>query len=168
MERITQKDIARLSGLDQGSVSRILRGDDRDSFSKDIAERVFKIAREQGYIHPSVTSLNKREMPRKKAGLMADIKVVGSNGKVFDEGTAQVQSISLSGMLLKGIKTKKMMLPINYFTMEIRPKHIFFKDFKASASIARFVKSDEGLAMAVAYTSISFENRDKIKKFLQK
>lgn len=167
-DKITQASIAKLAGLDQGSVSRILRGDTRDNFSKGIVEKVFRIAKERGYIHPSITSLNKREMPRKKAGLLADIKVIGDSGKIFDEGIAEIEAISLSGMVLKNIKTKKKMLPIEGFTIEIRPRHTFFKDFRATAVVARFVKSPEGLAMAVAYTSISFENREKIKKFLQK
>ena len=166
-DRPTQRDIARLSGLDQGSVSRILRGDSRDNFTKEVIEKVFRIAKEQGYIHPSATSLNKREVPRKKAGLTADIKIISRSGRTFDEGSAQVQSISLSGMVIEHIKTKKMLLPIEDFTFEIRFRHPFFKDFRCSANIARFVRGRDAWAVAVAYASISFENRDKLRKFLQ-
>jgi len=47
-KRVTQEDIARLCGIDQGSVSRILNKDTRDSFAKETIERVFKAAREAG------------------------------------------------------------------------------------------------------------------------
>ena len=48
--RVTQEDIALACGIDQGSVSRILNKDTRDSFAEETVQKVFKIARELGYL----------------------------------------------------------------------------------------------------------------------
>ena len=68
-KRVTQEDIARTCKIDQGSVSRILNEDTRDSFAEETIQKVFKIARELGYLHPSLITSNRRESNRRKAEL---------------------------------------------------------------------------------------------------
>ena len=60
-KRITQEDIARTCKIDQGSVTRILNEDTRDSFAEDTVQKVFRIARELGYLHPALITSNRRE-----------------------------------------------------------------------------------------------------------
>ena len=69
--KITQEDIANTCKIDQGSVSRILNKDTRDSFAPETVDRVFKIARELGYLHPALVTSNRRESIRRKAGFEA-------------------------------------------------------------------------------------------------
>ena len=59
-DKITQDTIAKLCDLDQGSVSRILNKDTRDSFAEETVRHVFKIAREIGYLHPALVTTNRR------------------------------------------------------------------------------------------------------------
>ena len=60
-KRVTQEDIARTCKIDQGSVSRILNEDTRDSFAEETVQKVFKVARELGYLHPSLITSNRHK-----------------------------------------------------------------------------------------------------------
>ena len=71
--RITQEDIANHCKIDQGSVSRILNEDTRDSFADGTVRKVFKSARELGYLHPSLITSNRRESSRRKAGVVGRV-----------------------------------------------------------------------------------------------
>ena len=54
-KRVTQEDIARACKIDQGSVSRILNEDTRDSFAEETVQKVFKVAGSSAPA-PSITS----------------------------------------------------------------------------------------------------------------
>src|SRR5262245_624118 len=105
--RVTQEDIANACKIDQGSVSRILNKDTRDSFAEETVQHVFKIARELGYLHPALVTSNRRESVRKKMGFDAHVQIVIGTNTIYDEGAVDVDEMSVSGMLLKNFRTKK-------------------------------------------------------------
>ena len=92
--RITQGDIARRMNIDQGSVSRILNRDTRDSFSDETVKRVFKISREMGYLHPALLTTNRRLSGRRRTAIKARLRIVIGTNTVFDEGTCEIAEIS--------------------------------------------------------------------------
>src|SRR6185295_11006200 len=85
-KRVTQEDIARACKIDQGSVSRILNEDTRDSFAEETVQKVFKVARELGYLHPSLITSNRRESSRRKAEVTGRVQVMIGTNTVYDEG----------------------------------------------------------------------------------
>jgi DNA end-binding protein Ku len=85
-KRVTQEDIARTCKIDQGSVSRILNEDTRDSFAEETVQKVFKVARELGYLHPSLITSNRRESSRRKAEVTGRVQVMIGTNTVYDEG----------------------------------------------------------------------------------
>src|SRR5258705_6888878 len=116
--KITQEDLARHCKLDQGSVSRILNKDTRDSFADETVELVFRAARELGYLHPTLVNSNRRASDRKKAGFAAKISIVIGMNTVYDEGTCDIDEISSSGMMLMRFKTKKQSFPMDRFRID--------------------------------------------------
>ncbi|HXX94343.1 MAG TPA: LacI family DNA-binding transcriptional regulator, partial [Planctomycetota bacterium] len=84
-KRVTQEDIAKACKIDQGSVSRILNEDTRDSFAEETIQKVFKVARELGYLHPSLITSNRRESNRRKAELSGKVQILIGTNTVFDE-----------------------------------------------------------------------------------
>ncbi|HLG43303.1 MAG TPA: helix-turn-helix domain-containing protein, partial [Planctomycetota bacterium] len=114
-KKVTQGDIARNCKVDQGSVSRILNKDTRDSFSPDTIQKVFQTARELGYVHPALVSTNRRHSPRKKAGMRASLAIVIGTSTIYDRGSCEIHELSGSGMLLKNFTTKRGTLPMDRF-----------------------------------------------------
>lgn len=166
-KRITQEDIARVCEIDQGSVSRILNKDTRDSFAKETIERVFKMAREAGYLHPALVSSNRRDSPRKRVTVTAQVRVVGLNGALFSEGSAEVEEISLSGMLLRSIKTSSGSLPLEPHRIDLEVTSTRLKGFKARCRPVRYSEGDGGLVIGVRYESLDDVNRQMIEAHLK-
>lgn len=166
--KVTQENVAKKCGLDQGSVSRILNKDKRDSFAKETVDKVLKVARELSYLHPSLVSLERRESERKKAEVTAKIAIVTNNDTIFDEGTCVIDVLSLSGMLLKNFKMNKNVLPMDHLKIDIEITSQNLKGLKCCGRIARFADNEKEFALAIKYEELSSENKDKIKTCLNK
>ncbi len=165
--KITQEDIARLCKIDQGSVSRILNKDTRDSFAGDTVEKVFKIAREVGYLHPALVTSNRRQSQRRKAGLPARVAVVIGTNTVFDEGRCDVDEISMSGMLLRNFKTKKGSLPLDIVHFDVEVEAPKLKGLKCRCRLVRFCDDDNQFAIAVRFENLVEESAERLKSFLK-
>jgi transcriptional regulator with XRE-family HTH domain len=166
-KRITQEDIARLCGIDQGSVSRILNKDTRDSFAKETIDRVFKAAREAGYLHPALVTSNRRSSVRKGIQVTAHLRILGSDGALHAEGSAEIDNISLSGMLLRSIKTATNTLPLDPHRFDLEVTSSRLKGFKARCRPVRFAEGEGGLAIAVRYEPLDDVNRQLLEAHLK-
>ncbi len=165
--KVTQEDIARACRIDQGSVSRILNKDTRDSFAEDTVKKVFKVARELGYLHPALVTSNRRSSQRRKAGMPAKVTLVIGTNTVYDEGRCDVDEVSMSGMLLKNFRTKKQTLPLDLVRFDIELDAPKLKGLICRCRIVRFLDDDNAFAIAVRFDSLDEPNAEKLKSFLK-
>ncbi len=166
-DKVTQEDIARICKIDQGSVSRILNKDTRDSFAEDTVRKVFKVARELGYLHPALVTSNRRQSQRRKAGIPARVGIVIGTNTVYDEGRCDVDEISMSGMLLKNFRTKKQTLPLDLVRFDIEFEAPKLKGMRCRCRIVRFSDDDNIFAIAVRFDSLDEETAEHLKTYLR-
>jgi len=166
-KRVTQEDIAKACKIDQGSVSRILNEDTRDSFAEETIQKVFKVARELGYLHPSLITSNRRESNRRKAELTGKVQVLIGTNTVYDEGDIDIDEISMSGMLLRNFRTKKRSLPMDRFKFNVEVTEGRLKGFKCRCKLVRFSDNEDEFALAVKFDSLDEDAKDKLKTFIR-
>ena len=166
-KRVTQEDIARTCKIDQGSVSRILNEDTRDSFAEETVQKVFKVARELGYLLPSLITSNRRESSRRKAEVTGRVQVMIGTNTVYDEGEIDIDEISMSGMLLRNFRTKKKTLPMDRFKFNVEVEEGKLKGFKARCKLVRFSDNEDEFALAVKFDSLDEDAKDKLKNFVR-
>lgn len=166
-KRVTQEDIAKACKIDQGSVSRILNEDTRDSFAEETIQKVFKVARELGYLHPSLITSNRRESNRRKAELTGKVQILIGTNTVFDEGDIDIDEISMSGMLLRNFRTKKRSLPMDRFKFNVDITEGRLKGFKCRCKLVRFSDNEDEFALAVKFDSLDEDAKDKLKNFIR-
>jgi transcriptional regulator with XRE-family HTH domain len=166
-KRVTQEDIARACKIDQGSVSRILNEDTRDSFAEETIQKVFKVARELGYLHPSLITSNRRESNRRKAELTGKVQVLIGTNTVYDEGDIDIDEISMSGMLLRNFRTRKRSLPMDRFKFNVEVTEGRLRGFKCRCKLVRFSDNEDEFALAVKFDSLDEDAKDKLKNFIR-
>ena len=166
-KRVTQEDIAKACKIDQGSVSRILNEDTRDSFAEDTIQKVFKVARELGYLHPSLITSNRRESSRRKAEVNGKVQIIIGTNTVFDEGDVDIDEISMSGMLLRNFRTRKKSLPMDRFKFGVDVVEGRLKGFKARCKLVRFSDNEDEFALAVKFDSLDEDAKEKLKGFVR-
>ena len=166
-KRVTQEDIAKACKIDQGSVSRILNEDTRDSFAEETIQKVFKVAREIGYLHPSLITSNRRESNRRKAELTGKVQVLIGTNTIYDEGEIDIDEISMSGMLLRNFRTKKRSLPMDRFKFNVEITEGRLKGFKCRCKLVRFSDNEDEFALAVKFDSLDEDAKDKLKNFIR-
>lgn len=166
-KRVTQEDIARACKIDQGSVSRILNEDTRDSFAEETIDKVFKVARELGYLHPSLITSNRRESGRRKAQVTGRVAILIGTNTVFDEGDVDVDEISMSGMLLRNFRTKKRTLPMDRFKFLVEVGEGKLKGLKLRCKLVRFSDNEEEFALAVKFDGLDDDGKEKLKSFVR-
>ena len=166
-KRVTQEDIAKACNIDQGSVSRILNEDTRDSFAEETIDKVFKVARELGYLHPSLITSNRRESNRRKAQVTGRVAILIGTNTVFDEGDVDVDEISMSGMLLRNFRTKKRTLPMDRFKFLVEVGEGKLKGLKLRCKLVRFSDNEEEFALAVKFDGLDEDGKEKLKSFVR-
>ncbi len=166
-KKVTQEDIARACKIDQGSVSRILNEDTRDSFAEETVKKVFKVAREIGYLHPSLLTSNRRESSRRKAGVRGRVAIIIGTNTVYDEGTVDVDEISLSGMLLRNFNTRKKTLPMDRFKLDVEVDEGRLRGFRCRCRLVRFSENEDEFALAVKFDSLDENAKERLKSFVR-
>jgi transcriptional regulator with XRE-family HTH domain len=166
-KRVTQEDIAKACKIDQGSVSRILNEDTRDSFAEETVQKVFRIAREIGYLHPSLITSNRRESSRRKAEVTGRVQILIGTNTVYDEGQIDIDEVSMSGMLLKNFRTKKKTLPMDRFKFLVEVDDGRLKGFKCRCKLVRFSDNEDEFALAVKFDGLDEDGKEKIKGFVR-
>jgi hypothetical protein len=166
-KKVTQGDIARVCKVDQGSVSRILNKDTRDSFSPETIQKVFQAAREIGYVHPALVSTNRRHSPRKKAAIRANVSLLIGSNTLYDRGTCEIHEMSGSGMLLKNFQTRKGTLPLDRFRIDLQVTGGPLRGVEARTHLVRFSNHQSEFAIAVAYEQLDDGARRRIARYLK-
>ncbi|HEY3227453.1 MAG TPA: PilZ domain-containing protein [Planctomycetota bacterium] len=165
--KVTQEDIANACKIDQGSVSRILNKDTRDSFAPETVDRVFKIAREIGYLHPALVTSNRRDSTRKKVEHEARVQIIIGTNTVYDEGAVDVEEVSTSGMLLRNFRTKKQSLPMDRFKLDVEISSPKSKTFHARCKVVRFWDNEHEFGLAVRFEALDDTARERLKAYVR-
>jgi hypothetical protein len=88
-----------------------------------------------------------RQSNRAPVAIPADIKLLTSDGKVFDAGTATVMNVSPSGALLGDIKLPKNCYPAEPFTLEVVMKGGDYEGIGIEALPVRFEHEFRGIGV---------------------
>ncbi len=160
---VTQKAVAHLCGVHQATVSRILNNGGGKLFSPETVERVFRVAREAGYLHPALLRAERRDSPRCPLSASVHVRFVTLGGRSCGEGTAEVENASMSGMLLRAIRTGTNVLPLEPFCVELETRGGRLDGFRVRGRPVRLDEEAGRLTMAVRYEALSDECRQILK-----
>ena len=134
---VTQVEIARRVGLDVSSVNKILNRRAGPVFRKDTIKKVFKVARELGYDFSRLKYQHRRRHARKEVALGAELYIYGRDGKLYDQGVATIRDISLCGARISDVTLPLGTLPVEPFTVSLRPMQKPGDDLELQGQIVR-------------------------------
>ena len=117
---VSQKDIAEYLGLDRTTVTKILNRDPKYSASEATKDKVFRAAEKLGYDFTTIRRPFKREYGRTEINVPCEVTMQLENGEVFDTGNALARNIGVGGALLTKLRFKKMVLPLQNFSMLVK------------------------------------------------
>lgn len=164
--KVTQKDVAAYLGLNQTTISRILAGTPRFTYSEQTRSKVFEAATRLGYLHPAVVKTEKRSSLRHPLPAQAHIKILLRDGKVYSTYTAELVNLNKTGVLLKGLAGKKRALPLEPFMLELEFNSPLLGEMRAQARPVRFSQDNGTLGLGVAFVGLSEEQHAKIERFI--
>jgi transcriptional regulator with XRE-family HTH domain len=134
---VTQVEIARRVGLDVSSVNKILNKRQGPVFRKETIKKVFKIARELGYDFGRLKYQHRRRHPRKPVSLGAEIYIYQKDGALYDQGVATIRDISACGARISDVELPLGTLPVQPFTVSLRPMQKPMDDLELAGQIVR-------------------------------
>ena len=117
----TQVQIARRVGLDVSSVNKILNRRQGPVFRKEPIKKVFKIARQMGYDFGRLKYQHRRRHARKPVTIGAELSIYKKDGTLFDQGMTTIRDISLCGARISDVMLPRASLPVDPFTIHLRP-----------------------------------------------
>lgn len=164
---VSQADIARAVGLDQGSVSRILNQDRRDSFAPETVERVFRVAREMGYVHSALVNTNRRGSIRKKVALEGEVTFVTQGAQTYDQGRADVHEISVHGMILKNLRTLRKAYPMEPFHVRVVIASPPLQGLALTCKPVRFWADGAEQGIAVRFLDVPEGDQQRIREYIE-
>ncbi|HLF94779.1 MAG TPA: PilZ domain-containing protein [Planctomycetota bacterium] len=135
---VTQVEIARRVGLDVSSVNKILNRRQGPVFRKDTIKKVFRIAKELGYDFGRLKYQHRRRHARKEMALGAEIYIYHKDGSVYDQGVATIRDLSLCGARISDVTLPLGTLPVEPFTVGLRPMQKPVDDIEIPGMIVRY------------------------------
>ena len=135
---VTQVEIARRVGLDVSSVNKILNRRQGPVFRKDTIRRVFKVAKELGYDFGRLKYQHRRRHPRTELSLGAELYIYHKDGSMYDQGVATIRDISMCGARISDVTLPLGTLPVEPFTVGIRPMQKPVDDIEIPGMIVRY------------------------------
>lgn len=160
---VTQVEIARRVGLDVSSVNKILNRRPGPVFRKDTIKKVFKVARELGYDFSRLKYQHRRRHPRKEVALGAEICIYGRDGKLYDQGVATIRDISLCGARISDVTLPLGTIPIEPFTVSIRPMQKPVDDLELQGQIVR-IEANGVVSYGIEFKSLDTAVEKKLRK----
>jgi hypothetical protein len=160
--KVSQRQIARACGLNQGTVSRILDPESRGLFLPETIERVLQKARELGYLHPTLVPTERRDSVRHNITVQANVRFVLAYGSLVTSGTAETENVSRSGMLLRSFKLDEAVFPLEPYRIELEVTSAPLRGFTATCKPIRIVEGEKQLGIAVRYETVNDESKELI------
>jgi transcriptional regulator with XRE-family HTH domain len=160
---VTQVEIARRVGLDVSSVNKILNRRAGPVFRKDTIKKVFKVARELGYDFSRLKYQHRRRHARKEVALGAELYIYGRDGKLYDQGVATIRDISLCGARISDVTLPLGTLPVEAFTVALRPMQKPVDDLELQGSIVR-INTGGLVSYGIEFKSLDSSIEKKLKR----
>jgi hypothetical protein len=135
---ITQVEIARRVGLDVSSVNKILNRRQGPVFRKDTIRKVFRVAKELGYDFGRLKYQHRRRHPRRELSLGAELYIYHRDGSLYDQGVATIRDISICGARITDVTLPLGTLPVEPFTVGLRPMEKPVDDVEIPGMIVRY------------------------------
>ncbi len=134
---ITQVEIGCRVGLDVSSVNKILNRRAGPVFRKETIRKVFKAARELGYDFSRLKYQHRRKHLRTEVAIAAELSIYGKGGGLYDQGMATIRDISLGGARITDVALPLGTLPVEPFTVGLRPMQKPVDDLDLQGRIVR-------------------------------
>ncbi len=164
--KVTQKDVAGHLGLNQTTISRILAGTPKFTYSAETRSKVFDAATKLGYLHPAVVKTEKRSSSRFPLPGQAHVKIFLHDGRAYASYTAQMVNVNRTGLLLKDFVGKKRSLPLESFHLEVEFATPQLGPFKAKARPVRIHQENGTLGLGVAFLALDERQTAMLGHFL--
>ncbi len=150
---VTQVEIARRVGLDVSSVNKILNRRPGPVFRKETIKKVFKVARELGYDFGRLKYQHRRRHPRREVALGAELSIYGKDGRLYDQGVATIRDISLSGARISDVTLPLGSIPVEPFSVGLRPMQKPVDDLELQGRIVR-IHANGSVSYGVQFASV--------------
>ncbi len=160
---ITQGEIARRLGLDVSSVNKILNKRAGPVFRKETIRKVFKVARELGYDFGRLKYTHRRKFERHEVAVGAEIVILTKDGAVYDQGVATIRDISQGGARVTDLATPLGSLPIEPFTVQLRPMQKPLDEMELSGHIVR-LNTNGAVTFGVEFSHLEPSAARKLKR----
>lgn len=121
---ITQVEIARMLKVDVSTVNKILNRRPGTKFRPETVEKVFKLAKKNGYDFGKLKFVHRRKFERHDVNLEAKLTVLLSDGTPFDAGKATIENLSAGGARITDLQLKKAVLPVKPFRLVFEVKNV--------------------------------------------
>lgn len=135
---VTQVEIARRVGLDVSSVNKILNRRQGPVFRKDTIKKVFRVAKELGYDFGRLKYQHRRRHPRRELSMGAELYIYHRDGSLYDQGVATIRDISICGARITDVTLPLGTLPVEPFTVGLRPMERPADDVEIPGMIVRY------------------------------
>lgn len=162
----TQADIARLAGLDQATVSRVLNRTPDYRVAEETQRKVFETAQRLGYDLTRVLHARRRAHSRLPVDIPVSLAIrLKKTHAVYDRGKARCQDLSPSGALLSHLDLPKRSLPLDSFTLDMEVTQGPLKGIRMGGEAIR-LQSNGRVSLGIAYRSITDQDKAKISAFI--
>lgn len=160
---ITQVEIARRVGLDVSSVNKIINRRAGPVFRKETIKKVFKVARDLGYDFGRLKYQHRRRHPRREVALGAELSIYGKDGRLYDQGVATIRDISLSGARISDVTLPLGSIPVEPFSIGLRPMQKPVDDLELQGHIVR-IHVNGSVTYGVQFASVDSAAEKKLLK----
>ena len=159
----TQVEIARKLGLDVSSVNKILNRCKGPVFRKETIRRVFETARDMGYDFGRIKYRHRRRHGRRPVKINAEISILNQDGTLHDQGLAMIEDISSGGARITEVALPLGTLPVDPFTVSIRPLRRSMKNVDLPGRIVRLI-SEKDHGFGITFDGLDRETRKRLDK----
>jgi transcriptional regulator with XRE-family HTH domain len=167
---VSQKDIAEYLGMDRSTVTKVLNRDPRYSASEKTRDLIFRTAERLGYDFTAIRRPYKREYGRIEIGARGTVALLTGHDTLFDQGEATVRNLSIGGALLTGIRTSKMVLPLEPFRIRLRLVDVpELADLDGECELVRISERDSHgePQLGVRFVDVKLRDRRRIREFVE-
>ncbi len=160
---VTQVEIARRVGLDVSSVNKILNRRQGPVFRKETIRKVFRVAKDLGYDFGRLKYAHRRRHPRKAVSLGAEVYIYHKDGSLYDQGVATIRDISLCGARISDVTLPLGTLPVEPFTIGLRPMQKPVDGLEIPGQIVR-IHANGSTSYGVQFQKIDSATEKKLRR----
>lgn len=162
---VTQVEIARRVGLDVSSVNKILNRRAGPVFKKETIRKVFKVAKDLGYDFNRIKFHHRRRHPRLPVEVEAEICFYKRDGSVYDRGVAVIRDLSLSGAKVGDVKLPLGTIPVEPFTVALRPLVKPLEEVYLPGSVVR-LEANGGMNFGICFGKVEGSGLKRLSRFI--